>query len=122
MVCDKWQNSFEEFYRYMGDRPKGMSIERIDVSKGYEPGNVKWASKEEQNNNRRTTIRISRDGGVVSLKQYCAIKHLSYTAIRSRVLRGWSIDAALDTPVKRHTKHQAALRYAGQAATRESVR
>jgi hypothetical protein len=41
-VCDKWNNSFEEFLKDMGDCPEGYSIGRIDVNKGYEPNNCKW--------------------------------------------------------------------------------
>lgn len=52
-VCDRW-SSFENFYADMGPRPSPQhSIDRIDNEKGYEPGNVRWATRLEQNRNRR---------------------------------------------------------------------
>lgn len=50
----KFKN-FVEFYKELGDRPKGMTVERIRNNGNYEPGNVKWATPEEQAQNRRTT-------------------------------------------------------------------
>ena len=47
---------FENFYAYVGDPPsKAHSIDRIKNERGYEPGNVRWATKKEQGLNRRTT-------------------------------------------------------------------
>lgn len=52
-MCQEWADSFEAFYAHIGLRPKGCSLDRIDNEKGYEPGNVRWATKVIQNNNRR---------------------------------------------------------------------
>ena len=51
-VCRQWENDFLAFYRYMGERPPGMSIDRIDPDGHYEPGNVRWATRKIQALNR----------------------------------------------------------------------
>lgn len=73
-ICDRWKDSFDLFYQDMGPRPAGTSIDRINNNLGYEPGNCRWATRSEQMDNTRRSIRISVDGEVVNFKK--AIKLL----------------------------------------------
>lgn len=51
-MSDEWKNSFEAFYRDMGDRPKKHTLDRIDRNKGYTKDNCRWASHTIQNVNK----------------------------------------------------------------------
>jgi hypothetical protein len=53
-VCKEWLESFTTFFKYIGKCPKGKSIDRYPNNDGnYEPGNVRWATQQEQADNRR---------------------------------------------------------------------
>lgn len=55
-VCDEWRNSFEAFYRDMGPRPRGMTIERKNNDLGYSKANCIWATHTDQMRNRRSVV------------------------------------------------------------------
>jgi hypothetical protein len=98
-VCDRWQ-TFSNFAEDMGDRPDGLSLDRVDNSKGYGPENCQWATRQEQNSNRRNCILVDCDGERVTLKEACRRRGLSYRPVVKRIQdRGWPVDLAISTPV-----------------------
>ena len=57
-VCEDWRKDFKNFLSDMGEKPKGLSIDRIDNDKGYFKNNCKWSTKKEQQRNRRISIKL----------------------------------------------------------------
>ena len=99
-ICARWDN-FELFLVDMGKRPSlAYSIERIDNSKGYEPGNCRWATKREQQNNRRDTIFATLNGVTKPIKIWAAEFGLKYGTVDFRIHgRRWTPEEAVSIPV-----------------------
>jgi hypothetical protein len=90
-VCDRWQ-SFRNFRQDMGERPEGMTLERIDSEEGYSPGNCRWATRKEQNRNTSATAWLTIYGKTMSRAEWHDIvcHEVSYSAIKQRQRRGWT--------------------------------
>lgn len=93
--CPEWSD-FDAFYRDMGPRPEGTSLERIDNERGYFPGNCRWATQCEQMANTRRTIRVHVDGVEYCLKHACILREINYDRVRSRIRKGMHPQDALD--------------------------
>jgi len=100
-VCDRWQNSFRNFYDDMGDRPSpSHTLDRLDNNKDYSPENCAWSTKEEQGSNKRNTIKLFYRGGVITYRDAAAISGLSHKRLYSRIaMQGWTVERAIETPV-----------------------
>lgn len=99
-VCDRWRKSFYSFIEDMGEKPAGMTLDRIDNNGNYEPGNCRWATAKTQTRNRRNTRRLTYGGETRSLTEWAETKGISIATIRSRLRWGWSDEAALSTPTE----------------------
>lgn len=94
-VCAAWRR-FENFYSAMGDPPSVKhTIDRIDGHRGYQPDNVRWATRGEQNRNRSNTIKVIIDGVSVSLSDAAERRGIPYSRAYYRLTHGWATDLAL---------------------------
>lgn len=98
-VCDRWLTSFANFVADMGERPAGMSIDRIDPNGHYEPGNCRWATSETQNNNRRSNTLLTHRGQTMTMARWADTLGINYFTLATRLAEGWSVDEALTRPV-----------------------
>lgn len=97
-VCERW-SSFENFLADMGPRPSPKhSIDRDDVNGHYEPGNCRWATREEQANNTRRNHRLTHDGRTMTVMQWSRATGIHRKTIERRLEMGWTVDAAVTKP------------------------
>ena len=90
-VCQRWRYSFELFHKDVGDRPsKQHTLDRICVNGNYEPSNVKWATRTEQQQNRRDSIKITISGQTATPSQWSKLAGVNKQTIITRYFRGWS--------------------------------
>ena len=105
-ICDEWINSFETFLRDMGIRPKGTSLDRIDVNGNYCKENCRWATPREQRRNTRNTTIVVICGLPVSLPDLYDSIDIGISTINERRKHGYSTICALWLPVSRKTAEQ----------------
>lgn len=101
-ICDKWRHSFEQFYKDVGQRPcKSYELDRINNDGDYEPRNVRWVNKKQNNRNRRNNKWFTIDGETKCLSEWCEMYNKKFGCVDGRLKRGWDIKRALIEPVNR---------------------
>lgn len=92
VVCDRWRESFVAFLEDMGPRPAPeYSLDRIDNDGNYEPGNCRWATRDQQHMNRRVTIWVTMDERTQTLRDWAVELGISYQAAWRRWERRGSL-------------------------------
>lgn len=87
-VHPAWAASFEAFFAEVGARPIGTTLDRIDGRRGYEPGNVRWATPVEQARNRQDFTIVNTPTGAMPLVDYAARIGITKGAAHLRLRRG----------------------------------
>lgn len=87
-VCPKWA-TFDGFYEDMGEKPEGLTIERIDNDEGYFPGNCKWATRTEQARNRQRAAWVVVGKTTIRLFELAELTGLNTSTIRYANKRGY---------------------------------
>ena len=102
-LFDAWME-FEPFYEWAikNGYSDELTIDRIDNDKGYSPDNCRWVTRKEQDENRRCNHLITYKGETKTLSQWAEHFHIPYGTLRTRLVKyGWSVEKALETPVKK---------------------
>ncbi len=93
-ICARWL-TFDNFYADMGEPPEGLTIERTDNNKGYEPGNCRWATRREQQNNRSVNRVVEFDGRRQTAAQWADERGIHRNTLNQRLNTGQPIERAL---------------------------
>lgn len=106
-VCNRWINSFENFYADMGKRPTlKHSIDRVNNDGNYDPLNCRWADHIEQANNKHSNHFLTFKGETKTIAQWGRKFNISEQAIQRRLSRlNWTIEKTLLTPIKTKYRH-----------------
>jgi hypothetical protein len=104
-VCDRWLNSFENFYDDMGDKPTPQhSIDRIDVNGNYEPSNCRWATTKEQANNKTNSVAVTICGETKPIEQWAIEIGISRQGLQWRIDKGYDDNQLLKRSIKKDGK------------------
>lgn len=96
-ICDRWIHSFENFLEDMGEKPSEKhSIDRIDVNGNYEPSNCRWATNDEQQNNKRNSVKEMVNGNLYSFRELSCLYNIKESRIRNWRRRGLNIEERLN--------------------------
>jgi len=108
VVCDRWSNKktgFENFLKDVGEIPKGLTLDRINNNKGYNPNNWRFASRKDQARNRRNNKLYYYNGKKQCISAWAEEYKINKGILRYRiVVLKWSIEKTLLTPVKKYKK------------------
>ena len=100
-VCDRWLTSFAAFLADMGERPSlEHSIDRIDNSKGYEPGNCRWATAKQQCRNTSKNVRLTFEGRTQCVSAWAEELGVSVGTLFGRIARGWPDDRVISKSMR----------------------
>ncbi len=104
-VCDSWK-IFQNFYDDMGDPPDGTTLDRIDSNGNYCKENCRWATNDVQSRN-RSANRILKFGDKEQVvTDWGKELNIDPNTLCTRLDRGWSIERALTTPVRKCASHE----------------
>lgn len=93
-VCDRWL-VFKNFAADIGERPPGMTIDRIDNDGPYSPENFRWATRAQQSRNRRGLVNLTYDGKTMTVEEWGRFLGRHPTTLRSRIRMGHSLEKIL---------------------------
>lgn len=111
-ICDEWKNDFLKFYEWSINNgyKDFLSIERVDVNGNYEPNNCKWATKKEQARNRRSNHLLEYKNEIKCLYEFAEKYNINAKTLQRRLFYNkWSIEKAIETPVRKHKKYKNAI-------------
>lgn len=101
IVCDRWLNSFENFYADMGEKPtKKHSLDRYpDANGNYEPSNCRWATTGQQNRNKKGCVIIEYNGEKKNAVDWAKYLGMTKGTFLGRIKMGWDMERVMKGPI-----------------------
>jgi|SRR3990170_762853 len=90
-VHSDWLGSggFARFFQHVGPKPAaGLTLDRIDNNRGYEPGNIRWTDRRTQNRNSSKNVFLTVGGETKTLAEWSEITGVPHSTLRYRVAHG----------------------------------
>lgn len=93
-VCKEWENSIECFYNWAisNGYSDDKTLDRIDGNRGYSPDNCRWATIEQQANNKSNNVWINDNGEKITISQFARKYGLTKACVWGRYRNGWTIE------------------------------
>jgi len=104
-VCHRWQD-FRNFLADMGERPTGLTLDRLDVDGNYAPTNCRWATPLQQAQNRRNNRLLTYEDCTQSVSAWAETLRIPRTVLQDRFRRGWTDTEILTTPYRAGQHHK----------------
>jgi len=96
-VCDRWLNSFENFFYDMGKKPSTKhSLDRIDVNGNYEPDNCRWATNKEQASNKNINRHLTADNKTMNMSDWAIELKCNPSQLLYFLYRGYQFQKVAD--------------------------
>lgn len=108
-ICDEWLNDPSTFVQWAiehGGLDERLTIDRIDNNGPYSSENCRFTTPKQQQRNLRTNRVLEYNGESHCMAEWAEILGMSYSSLRNRIYKGWSIEKALTTPIK-HPKGES---------------
>ena len=110
-VCEEWSNNYQSFKEWAyangyddSAEFQKCTLDRVDNDGDYEPNNCRWATMKEQANNKRTNRIVVYNGCKYTLTQLAEKIGMNKTTLKERLNMGWSVEDAVNRPIRLRTK------------------
>ena len=98
VVCNEWLHDYISFREWSlsNGYSDSLTLDRKDVNGNYEPNNCRWVTKQQQNDNRRNSIRLEHSGQCLTLKEWSQLLDIPVVTLRGRYRRGEPVEKILE--------------------------